>query len=210
MRIVIIIPFILLSYIVSAQGVNNFIAKGNDLYKKGDYKQAQVEYEKALQADKANRSAQFNDGNALQKMGNYADAGKLFQSVLENTKDPSLQSKSSYNKGVAEVKQQQLQEAVNSFKQSLRLNPADEESRENLQKALNELKKQQEKNKDNKKQDNKQDKKKQDNKSQQPKPESKISKQQAENLLNQLRQEEKQLQDYQKQKIKQQNPEKDW
>ncbi len=191
----------------SAQGVNNFIAKGNDLYKKGDYKQAQVEYEKALKADKANGSAQFNDGNALQKMGNYADARKLFQSVLENTKDPSLQSKSSYNKGVAEVKQQQLQEAVNSFKQSLRLNPTDEESRENLQKALNELKKQQDSNKDNKKQDNK---KQQDNKSQKQKPESKISKQQAENLLNQLRQEEKQLQDYQKQKIKQQNPEKDW
>jgi len=189
-----------------AQVVNNFIAKGNDLYKKGDYKLAQVEYEKALKADKANGSAQFNDGNALQKMGNFADAGKLFQSVLENTKDPALQSKSAYNKGVADVKQQQLQQAVNSFKQSLRLNPADEESRENLQKALNELKKQ-DKNKDNKKQDNK---KQQDNKSQKQKQESKISKQQAENLLNQLRQEEKQLQDYQKQKIKQQNPEKDW
>ena len=188
-----------------AQLVNNYIAKGNDLYKKGDYKQAQVEYEKALKADKANGAAQFNDGNALQKMGNFADAGKLFQSVLENTKDPALQSKSAYNKGVADVKQQQLQEAVNSFKQSLRLNPTDEESRENLQKALNELKKQ-DKNKDNKKQDNK----KQDNKSQKQRQESKISKQQAENLLNQLRQEEKQLQDYQKQKIKQQNPEKDW
>jgi Ca-activated chloride channel family protein len=202
LRIIFIIPLILFYYGALAQGVNNFIAKGNDLYKKGDYKQAQVEYEKALQADKANGSAQFNDGNALQKMGNYADAGKLFQSVLESSKDPTLQSMSSYNKGVAEVKQQQLQEAVNSFKQSLRLNPADEESRENLQKALNELKKQKDKNQDNNK--------KPDNKSQKQKPENKISKQQAENLLNQLRQEEKQLHEYQKQKIKQQNPEKDW
>jgi Ca-activated chloride channel family protein len=183
--------------------------KGNEWYKKGDYQQAQVEYEKALKVDKTNAPAQFNYGNALQRSGNFTDAGKLFESVMAGTKDPVLQSKSAYNKGVAEVKQKQLQEAVNSFKQSLKLNPTDEEARENLQKALNELKKQQDKNQDKKQQDTQ---KKQDKQPQQQKqkPESKISKQQAENLLNQLRQEEKQLQELQKQKIKQQTPDKDW
>lgn len=206
MRITVFISLLLFSCAALAQKSTNLIAKGNELYKKGDYKQAIEAYEKVLHADKTNGLAQFNDGNALQKTGNYADAGKLFQSVLENTKDPALQSKSSYNKGLAEVKQQQLQEAVNSFKQSLRLNPSDEEARDNLQKALNELKKQQDKKKpdENKNRNNK------DNKQQKPKPENKISKQQAENLLNQLRQEEKQLQEAQKQKIKQQVPDKDW
>ncbi len=209
MKSVILLIPVFFSYASRAQRSNNLVVKGNDSYKKGDYKQAQAAYEKALQLDKTNNTALFNSGNALQRLGNYADADKLFQSVLDGAKDTALQSKSAYNKGVAEVKQKQLQEAINSFKQSLRLNPQDEEARENLQKALNERKQeqqQQDKNQDKKQQDKQ---KKQENKPQ-PKPENKISKQQAENLLDQLRKEEKQLQDLQKQKIKQQTPDKDW
>ena len=190
------------SIALSAQKNNNAVLKGNELYKKGDFKNAQAEYEKALQEDGKNAAAQFNNGNALQKQGKFADAAKQFLSITESSKDSSMQFRSSYNKGVAEVKQKQLQEAVNSFKQSLRLNAKDEEARDNLQKALNELKKQdQQKPKDNQKPENKPKDKK---------PQSKMNKEQAENLLNQLRQEEKRMQERQKQKIKQVKPEKDW
>jgi len=189
-----------------AQKSNNLVQKGNELYKKGEYKNALTEYEKALQADQKNNAAQFNAGNALQKEQNFPDAAKSFQSVLESGNDPSLQAKAGYNKGVAEVKQKQLQEAVNSFKQSLRLDATDNETRENLQKALNELKKQNDKKDDPKKDDQK----KQDQKPPEPKPKNEMNKQQAENLLNQLRQEEKHLQELQKQKIKQTKPDKDW
>ena len=206
MRVLIFI-WILFSFTAAlAQKSNNLVNKGNELYKKGDYKSALTEYEKALQTDQKNNAAQFNAGNALQKEQNYPDATKFFQSVLENASDPGLQSKAGYNKGVAEVKQKQLQEAVNSFKQSLRLDATDNETRENLQKALNELKKQNEKKEDPKKDDQK----KQDQKPPEPKPKNEMNKQQAENLLNQLRQEEKHLQELQKQKIKQTKPEKDW
>lgn len=203
------ISLLFLPFALKAQKVNTLVSKGNEFYKTGDFKQAQTEYEKAIQKDQKNTTAQFNAGNALQKQGNFADASKMFQSVVENSTDASLQSKSSYNKGVAEVKQKQLQEAVNSFKESLRRNSVDEEARENLQKALNELKKQ---NKDKPK-DDKQKKDKQQNKPQDKKEEKQkdnINKQQAENLLSQLRQQEKHLQELQKQKIKQQTPDKDW
>lgn len=125
--------------------------KGNELYKKGDYTSALTEYEKALQTDQKNNTAQFNAGNALQKQQKFPDAAKSFESVLESSNDPSLQAQAGYNKGVAEVKQKQLQEAINSFKQSLRLNSTDNDARENLQKALNELKKQNDKKNDQKK-----------------------------------------------------------
>lgn len=208
MRIVIIISILFLSLAASAQKVNTFVQKGNEFYKTGDFKQAQAEYEKALQKDQKNTTAQFNAGNALQKQGNFADASKMYQSAFENAADTAMQSKSSYNKGVAEVKQKQLQEAVNSFKESLRKNPVDDEARENLQKALNELKKQNQQKPKDDKQKNKPQDKPQDKKEEKPK--SNMNKQQAENLLNQLRQQEKHLQELQKQKIKQQTPDKDW
>ena len=202
MKQIIAISFLFFSSASFSQNVNDFLVKGNEWYKKGDYKQAQAEYEKVLKKDEKNTTAQFNTGVALQRQKNYADAAKLFQSSAENTTDTSVRARSLYNKGVAEVNQKQLQEAITSFKQSLRVNPIDDDTRENLQKALNEL------NKQNKQQQNQN--KKQDQKPQDKKQENKMTKQQAENLLNQLRQEEKRLQEMQKQKIKQVKPDKDW
>ena len=202
MKQIIVISFLFFSSASFSQNVNDFLVKGNEWYKKGDYKQAQAEYEKVLKKDEKNTTAQFNTGVALQRQKNYADAAKLFQSSAENTTDTSVRARSLYNKGVAEVNQKQLQEAITSFKQSLRVNPIDDDTRENLQKALNEL------NKQNKQQQNQN--KKQDQKPQDKKQENKMTKQQAENLLNQLRQEEKRLQEMQKQKIKQVKPDKDW
>ncbi len=201
MKQIIFISFLFISSFSFAQNVNDFLVKGNEWYKQGDYKQAQAEYEKVLKKDEKNTTAQFNAGAALQRQKNFADAAKLFQSSAENATDTSLRSKSLYNKGVAEINQKQLQEAINSFKQSLRVNPTDDDTRENLQKALNELNKQNKQKNQNKKQEQKPKEKKQENK---------LNKQQAENLLNQLRQEEKRLQETQKQKIKQVKPEKDW
>ena len=180
------------------------------MYKAGDYSLALTTYQKALETDQKNAPALFNAGNASQKQQHYEDAAKYFQSVLKDASNPALQSKAGYNKGVAEIKQKQLQDAIQSFKQSLKLDPNDQDTRENLQKAINELKKQNEKNKDKK--DDKQDKKDQQKKDEQQKqqPKNDMTKQQAENLLSQLRQEEKHLQDLQKLKIKQTNPEKDW
>ena len=209
MKFITTILILIASLTAAAQKVNTIVQKGNEFYKLCDFKQAQAEYEKALQKDQKNTAAQFNAGNALQKQGNFADASKMYQSVYENAADTAMQSKSSYNKGVAEIKQKQLQEAVNSFKESLRKNPVDDEARENLQKALNELKKQnQQKPKDDQQKKNKPQDKPQDKKEEKPK--SNMNKQQVVNLLNQLRQQEKHLQELQKQKIKQQTPDKDW
>ncbi len=194
---------------VHAQKGNREIVDGNEAYKKGDFQAAITSYDKALKVDDKNAAAKFNKGNALQKMGKTEEAAKEYADAAEISKDMLLQSKAMYNKGVTEAKQKQWEQAVNSFKQSLRLKPDDTEARDNLQKAMNEIKKQQDKKpQDNKKKD---DKKKQDDKPQQKKQEPKMNKQQMENELNRLRNEEKRLQqDLQKQKVKSSSPEKDW
>ena len=187
---------------VLSQTNTSVILNGNDLYKKGDFKAAQTEYEKVLDKDSKNNAAAFNDANSLYRQQQYAEASKRMEALANNTSDPILQAKAWYNKGVAEIKQKQMEQAAASFKKSLLLNNNDETARENLQMVLNQL------NEKNKKQDNQQSEK---NKPQ-PKDNKQPSKKQAEQQLNMLREEEKRLQkEIQQKKFKQESgEEKDW
>ncbi len=178
------------------QSNNSTIVKGNELYRKGDFKSAETEYEKVLGQDSKSAIAAFNNANSLFRQQQYAAAAKQMEELAANTTDPILQAKAWYNKGVAEVKQQQMDAAAASFKKSLMLNNNDENTRENLQMVLNELKKQQQK---------------QQNKNK-PKQKKQPPKNQAEQQLNMLRDEEKRLQsEVQQKKFKQDvGNEKDW
>lgn len=175
-----------------AQKEKVLIAHGNELYKKQDYNKAAEQYQQATQANSKNPKAQYNLGNAWYKTKKLEEAEGAFNTAAESYKEPLLKSKSYYNKGVALTRQTKLQESIDAYKQSLRLNPNDREARENLQKALNELKKQQQQQNNNQdKKDNNEDKQK---KPKEEKNNSKLNKKQVGQQLNNLRQEEKRLQ----------------
>ncbi|MGI8951842.1 MAG: tetratricopeptide repeat protein [Chitinophagaceae bacterium] len=193
-----------------AQNANNLIKIGNDAYKKGDYKNAVTQYQKALQQDAKNNIAKFNLGNALQKQNQFAESEKEYDEIAKNSTDENLQANSYYNKGVSLVQQKKLPEAITAFKQSLKLSPTDDSARENLQKALNDLKQQQQ-NQSQNNQQKKQQKQNQQKQKQQPQDKNPLSKQRAEQLLSNLRQQEKELQKkLQQQKTTTGQPEKDW
>ena len=196
---------ILIAFVFStlhAQDVNRIIKQGNDAYKKGDYKNAASLYKTSLSKDSKNINAKFNLGNALDKQNDAVDAEKFYDEVASASTDASLKAKSFYNKGVAEAQQQKLTEAIESFKQALMLMPEDDEARENLQKAINDLKKQQ------------QQQQPQPNKSkqkQQPQQKNKMpNPQMMEQKFNELRDKEKQLQKMLQQRPNQSQPDKDW
>ena len=90
-----------------------------------------------------------------------------------------------YNQGVAFTKQKNLEEGIESYKKSLRLNPNDQEARENLQKAILELKKRME----------------QQNQSKRPQP--KMSEKETEQKLKDLQNKEKMVMDSLQKKRKQ-------
>ena len=104
--------------------------------------------------------------------------------------------------------EKKLQECIRAYKSALKLNPQDEDARQNLQKALQQIKQQQQKQNEDKNK-NKQDQKEKEDKKPQP---SKISKKDAEEKLKALLQQEKNLQE----KLKKVNtsspnkPDKDW
>ncbi len=181
---------------VSAQKEDVLIRKGNRYYKEKQMDQSQEQYQKALQLAPGNPAANYNLGNAQFRKNKFDDAAQSYQTSIDKSTDKTLQEKGLYNKGVAEIKQLKLEQSIDSWKSALKLDPTDEEARENLEKALIELKKNQPPPpKEQKK--NQPNQPKQDNQDQQqPKQQqSKLTKQQAEQLLNALQQKEKDLQD---------------
>ena len=115
---------------------------------------------------------------------------KHLHDLADKTKETELRSKAYYNKGVVLSKQKKLEESIEAYKNALRQNPDDKEARENLQKALLELKK---KNPPKKKEE-KENKKKQEQQQQQKQQQSKMSQKEAEQRLKLLEQKEKEVQ----------------
>jgi Ca-activated chloride channel homolog len=194
---------------VQAQQPPAALRKGNELYKKNDFENARKEYEKAIAQNPKNAPAHYNAGNTSYRLNNFTDAITSYETTIENSKEKETRQKAFYNKGVALSKEQKLEESIAAWKEALKLNPNDNEARENLQKALLEQKKQQEeKEKEKDKQKEKQQQK------EKPKPEqqqSKLNKQQVEQLLKAMQQKEKEIQQkLQKGSPAPSKPEKDW
>jgi tetratricopeptide (TPR) repeat protein len=139
-----------------------------------------------LRKDPANNTARFNLANALQRQNKIKEAQKDYDEIIETTDINSLKSESNYNKALSYLKEKNLLQAIASFKESLKQNPNDDAARENLQKALNELKKQQQNQARNQPQ-------KQQQKPKQQKQPS-LNKEMMQQKFNELRNQEKQLQ----------------
>ena len=187
-----------------AQKTNKAVKDGNDAYRKNDYKTAIQNYEKALQYDAKNATARFNMANARQRDNEDEKSASDYDDVINNATDADLKGKAYYNKALALLHANKLDEAIDALKQSLRITPNDNEARENLQKAM-ETKKQQQPQQQPPKQDKKQPPKPKQQKQQQ------MSRQMMEQKFKELEEQEKQLQkDIQKQKTNTADNEKDW
>ena len=204
--------FLLYSSAVLAQDDNEEIKKGNEAYNKKDYQNAAASYKKITGKDAANTTAQYNLGNALYKSSKTDEAINAYDNALSKSGTMPEKEGTFYNKGVVLQNNKKIPECIQAYKNALKLDPNDEDARQNLQKALQQQKQQQQKdNKDKDKNKSNQDQKQ--NKDQQPKPQpSKITKQDAEEKLKALLQQEKALQDkLRKSNVSSPNrPEKDW
>lgn len=200
------------------------IDNGNAEYKAGKYNEAEILYRKSLEKNRESEIANFNLADALYKQGKFEDAANIFQGIAGKTTDKDLKSKAYHNLGNSLLKTEKYQESVNAYKNALKTNSVDDETRYNLAYAMSKLQQQQQQQQnqqnqdkkddkqdkqeqqkpDEKKDDQKQDKQEQaDNKEQQEKEEQqqqqqkqdKLSKQDADRMLDALGKEEKDVQD---------------
>jgi cytochrome c-type biogenesis protein CcmH/NrfG len=203
----------------AAQNGNNLVRSGNRYYKKKQLDQSLQQYQAAVKKAPDNPAANYNLGNAQFRKNDYDAAAKSYDASVSHSADnKAMQEKGLYNKGVAMAKQKKLQESIDAWKSALKLDASDSDARENLEKALMQLKQQQQQqqqNQQNKKKDqkDKKDEKNNQDQQQQPKPQqSKLNKQQVDQLLKALQQRENDLQNKMNEnKVKTPNqPEKDW
>ena len=167
------------------QKTENIIQSGNTLYKEQKYDQAEIQYNDVLTKEPSNTTAKFNLANTLYRRGKQDESAKKLDELIAYEKEAGLRSQSFYNKGVILSAQKKLEESIEAYKNTLRLNPDDKDARENLQKALLELKKKNPPKKEDKK-------KKQEQQKKQPQP--KMNQKEAQQRLKLLEQKEKEVQ----------------
>lgn len=204
-----------------AQQVPKYIRQGNNNYEAGKYKDAEINYRKAIARDSASVKGNYNLGNALYKQNNFNESVSAYQKLSESKIDESDKAKVLHNLGNSLFENKKYEESINAYKQSLRLNPKDDDTRYNLAYALSKLKQQQQQknkdqNKNDKQQQKKQDQQKQQEQQKQQQQQSqnkKMSKQSADRMLEALKNNEKKTLDKIKKdkiKAKRVQVEKDW
>ncbi|KGL62529.1 BatC protein [Polaribacter sp. Hel1_85] len=133
------------------------LRQGNELYSKKQYTDASVAYQKSLANNTKYDKATYNLGNALYQNKNFKEAVPQFELTAETAKDKFTKAEAYHNIGNAMMEQKQYQPAVDAYKNSLRNNPSDDETRYNLAVAQKLLDKENQDKKDDKK-DNKDNK----------------------------------------------------
>lgn len=197
-RLLVMMVMMFLGLPVWAQSDRDLVRSGNKLYRQQKYAEAETEYRKALSKNSSNTQALYNLGCAL--MSQQKDSAAIVQ--LENAGKMEVAKKRKamayHNIGVICHGHQMYAQAIEAYKESLRNNPSDNQTRYNLALCQRQMKNQKGSGDDNKKKEQKQ-KQQQDKNNQQkkkdqqkqPKNDEKMSKENAEQLLNAAIQEEK-------------------
>lgn len=207
----------------------DLIRKGNRMYNDSVYENAEVNYRKALEINPKSTVAMYNLANTLMQQNKLQEAMEQFAGAAKVEKEKPNLAQIYHNMGVIFQSQKDYAKAIEAYKESLRNNPKDDETRYNLALAQKLLKDQQQ---DQQNQDNQQNQQKQEEKQdqqqnqqqnqnndqhqeppQQQKQDNQMSKENAEQLLNSVMQDEKDVQDKvkkQQQVIKGNRLEKDW
>ena len=207
-----VILLLMLSVMAQAQTDRQLVRQGNKQYRLGNSAEAEVLYRKAVEKNPRNAQANYNLGNALMLQRKDSLSISQLEAAAKLETNPKRRAQAYHNMGVICQQHQMFGEAIEAYKESLRNNPTDHETRYNLelckrqqkqqnQQDQNKDKKDNKDNKDNKdkqqQEQQKQDeqKKKDDQKQQQKQQEPKMSRENAEQMLNAAIQEEKQTQE---------------
>jgi tetratricopeptide (TPR) repeat protein len=209
-----------------AQSERNLVRDGNTLYDKGKFKEAEMDYRKALEAKKNSARGQFNLGDAVYQQRNFDESSKIFGNLAGSKLSSTDKASVYHNLGNSLLEAKDYEKSISAYQSALLNNPSDKDTKYNLEYAKMMIKKQQQQQKQqqqNKKDQQNKDKKdqkkndqnkdqKQENKDQQDQS-KKISKEDADRMLEAMKKDEsKTLQKLKKEKAKVQQVmiEKDW
>ena len=167
--------FILYSFFGFSQDKDKALIQANDLIYEAnelvseDFVNAEVEYRKAISKKPSNAKGTYNLGNAYYNSGLYDEAMLRHLEAAETATTKKEKHRAFHNIGNAFMKQNLCKEAVEAFKNALRNNPSDDETRYNFALAKECAEQQGQGDNDESEDENKEDKKEDEKKDQEDK-----------------------------------------
>lgn len=114
-----------------AQMDKSDVRKGNRDFRKENYREAEIDYRKALIKDSMSVAANYNLANTLYKEGDAEQASKTLERIKDAVSATDSAADYYFNLGDVAIARQDWQGAVDAFKESLLLRPGDLEAKEN-------------------------------------------------------------------------------
>ena len=190
---------------LSAQVDRKDVRAGNRKFRKGDVRNAEIDYRKAVVKDSLSVAGEYNLASALYRQNQFDEAGKALETIKDVAPAGEHAADYYYNSGDVALQKKDYAAAVKAFRETLLRNPDDLDAKENYIYAKKMLQNQQggggqdqdqNQNQDQQDQDQQQQNQDQNQQNQQDQPQSQeISPQQAQQMLQAVQAKEKETQD---------------
>ena len=198
-----------------AQEDKKDVRRGNKDYRKSNFKEAEIDYRKALLKDSTSFAATYDLANALYSQKDYEGAANTLEKLSNSAPESQYADRYFFNKGNVSLQKKDYKTAVDDFKQALLRDPGDLQAKESYIYAKKMLENQEnggegESNKDQQNQDQQQNQQNQDQQNQDQQPsdgqqdkqegegqaqQQQISVQQAQQILKAIQAKEKETQE---------------
>lgn len=130
-KILIFIFFVVMNSFSQSENYKKFFNMGNE-YFESSFEESEYNYRIAINDSSSDSKASFNLSNNYYKMGLYDEAIARQIEAIKLSKTSNEKHKSYYNLGNLYMKKDMCSEAVNAYKNALRNDPKDEQTRYNL------------------------------------------------------------------------------
>lgn len=142
------------------------VRRGNRDFRKENFREAEIDYRKALVKDSVSIAANYNLASTLYRQGDMEQAEKVMKRIEDVIGESPSKSDYYYNLGDIALAKKDYRAAVDAFKKSLVVNPSDLDAKENYIYAKKKLEQQNQQNQQNQNKDNKDNKDQDQNKDQ--------------------------------------------
>ena len=124
--------FVISGISADAQVDKKDVRRGNRDFRKENYREADIDYRKALLKDSTSVAANYNLASVLYRQGDMQQAGTTLDRIKETA--PATESSADYwyNRGDVALGMKDYQTAVDAFAKSLMIRPEDMEAKENF------------------------------------------------------------------------------
>lgn len=139
-KIFAVLFFLSLALAAAGQADKRDVRAGNRKFRKGEFKEAEIDYRKAVLKDSTSMKAQYNLASSLYRQEDYEGAGKALSAIAPEGAPASCH----FNSGDVALKRKDYAAAVQAFRNALLLDPGDLDAKENYIYAKKMLQNQQE------------------------------------------------------------------